>query len=73
MPRFDEMPVCDAIDDVIAHIRALARHPGLSRIDGKAVIGSLSPFQFLKTKHASDGRMLATPAGDREDAPCPGN
>lgn len=71
MPSFEEQPVSDAIDGVIAHIRALAGHPGLSRIDGKAVIGSLGPFLFLKTKHVVDGRMQATPTGDREDTPCP--
>jgi len=71
MPRFDEQPVADAIDGVIAHIRALAGHPGLSRIDGKAVLGSLGPFLFLKFKHVADGRMLATPAGDREETSCP--
>lgn len=73
MSRLEELPAVDAVEDVIDRIQALARHPGLSKIDRRAIAGSLGPFQFLKTKLAADGRMLATPAGDREDAPCRGN
>lgn len=73
MPRIEDLPVAEAIDDVIANIRALARHPGLSRIDAKAVLGGLGPYLFLKAKHAGDGRMMATPCGDREDVSCRGN
>ncbi|MHC1791827.1 hypothetical protein [Solidesulfovibrio sp.] len=69
----DNLPLAEAIDDVIGTIQALARHPDLSKLDVKAVQGSIGRFRFLKNKHAVDGRMLATPAGDREDASCRGN
>ena len=73
MSRPEELPVLEAIEDVIARIQALASHPGLTKLDAKAVKGSLGPFQFLHDKHTPDGRTLATPRGDREDAPCRGN
>lgn len=78
MPRLEELPAVDAVEDVIERIQALARHPGLSRIDARAVKGSLGAFNFLKRKLAqnelaTDGRMLATPTGDREDTSCRGN
>lgn len=69
----EEMPVLEAIESVVASIKALARHPGLTKIDAKAVEGAIGPFNFLKIKHdtpPADGRMLATPTGDREDASC---
>jgi hypothetical protein len=78
MSRLEDLPAVDAVEDVIERIQALARHPGLSRIDAGAVMGSLGAFKFLRIKLAqkkliADGRMLATPAGDREDASCRGN
>lgn len=72
-PRLDEKPVLEAIEVVIEHIQALARHPGMSKLDGRAITGTLGPYRFLKLKHAADGRMQATPTGDREDASCCGN
>lgn len=72
-PRLDDLPVSAAIDEVVDSIKALARHGGLSYADRCAIMGSLGPFHFLQRKHAADGRMLATPVGDREDAPCRGN
>jgi hypothetical protein len=69
----EDLSVLEAIEDVIARIQALAAHPGLTRCDAKAIKGSLGPFRFLRTKHRPDGRTMATPRGDREDAPCRGN
>lgn len=72
-PHLHELPVIEAIDVTITRIRTLASHPGFSALDAKAIAGTLGAYKFLKTKHATDGRMQATPVGDREDVSCPGN
>jgi len=71
-PAPGDMPLPDAIDDVVTRIQALANRAGLSYGDRRAILGTLAPYAYLQRKHTADGRMLATPTGDREET-CRGN
>lgn len=71
-PAPDDIPLPEAIADVASRIQALAAHAGLSYGDRRAILGTLGPYSYLQRKHTADGRMLATPTGDREET-CRGN
>lgn len=73
MRALEHLPVSEAIDDVVAGIEALSRHAALSYADRRAIRGTLGAYRFLQRKHAADGRLLATPVGDREETSCRGN